>query len=589
MDSRPPSSSKLATVPPAEKAGGEGARSRLPVLEWLRGYDRAWLVTDLVAGLTAATVVIPKAMAYATIAGVPVQVGLYTALVPALVYAVVGSSRVLSVSSTTTIAILTASALQEAVPRATPERLLVAVATLSVLVCAILLAASVLRFGFVANFISEPVLAGFKAAIGVVIVVDQIPKLLGVHPDKGGFLHDLYHLAVAARAASLPTLALSLSLAALLLLVMRFAPKLPAPLVAVAAGIAASVLLRLPEAGVKTIGAVPAGLPSPVWPDLSLLQALWPGAVGVALMSFTETIAAGRAFAAPGEPRPSANRELLATGLGGLAGGLVGAMPSGGGTSQTAVTRRMGARTQLAGLVIGLTALAALLVLGPALSQVPQATLAVIVIVYSAELVSLRDFRAVAAIRRTELVWAITAFAGVVFLGTLRGILVAVLVSLLALAHQDQNPRVYEVRRKPGTNVFRRRTDAHPEDEAVPGLVLLRVEGRVFFANAERVIDAMVLIVERADPAVIVLDCSAVIDVEYSALKMMSQAEDRVRQHGAELWLAALNPEVRRVVERAPLALGRAIGRERMFYNLEDAVAHFRARGPAPAASGRAL
>ena len=160
---------------------------------------------------------------------------------------------------------------------------------------------------------------------------------------------------------------------------------------------------------------------------------------------------------------------------------------------------------------------------------------------------------------------------------------------MLALAHQDQNPRVYEVRRKPGTNVFRRRTDAHPEDEAVPGLVLLRVEGRVFFANAERVIDAMVPIVERADPAVIVLDCSAVIDVEYSALKMMSQAEERVRQHGAELWLAALNPEVRQVVERAPLALGRAIDRERMFYNQEDAVAHFRARCPAPEASGRAM
>jgi high affinity sulfate transporter 1 len=563
-------------TPAPSAAATPGPARRGPILEWLPGYQRAWLTADLVAGLTAAAVVLPKAMAYATIAGLPVQVGLYTALVPAVIYAVLGGSRVLSVSTSSTIAILTASAMQQAVPDASAGGLVTALATLTLLVGAMLAAAAVLRLGFIANFISEPVLGGFKAAIGLVIVVDQVPKLLGVHIHKVGFFRDLVHLAEAVPGTSVPTLLLSIALAALILSLMRWAPKVPAPLVAVAAAIGASAALPLAAWGVKTVGAIPGGLPRPTLPDLKLLELLWPSAAGIALMSFTETIAAGRAFAGASDPRPSANQELLATGLGCAAGGLLGAMPSGGGTSQTAVNRRVGARTQLAGLVTGLTSLATLLVLAPALSLMPEATLAVIVVIYSAELVSLKDFRAILAVRRTELVWAVTSFAGVLLLGTLRGIVVAVIVSLLALAQQANHPAVYEVRRKPGTNVFRRRSAEHPEDESFPGLLLLRVEGRIYFGNAERVIDLLTPLALAADPRVLVIDCSAIFDLEYSALKMLAGAEERVRRHGAELWLAALNPEVRRVVERSPL--GKALERERMCFNLEDAVERFRAR-----------
>ena len=257
-----------------------------------------------------------------------------------------------------------------------------------------------------------------------------------------------------------------------------------------------------------------------------------------------------------------------------MLGGLAGAMPSGGGASQTLVTRRAGARTQLAGLVVGLAALATLLLLAPALSLMPQAALAAIVIVYSVELLSPHEFRAIIAVRRTEFLWALTAFAGVVLLGTLRGILVAVITSVLSLAYQAANPAVYEVVRKPGTNVFRRRSQEHPEDEAYPGLLLVRVEGRIFFGNAERVLDLVAPLVAAASPRVIVLDCSAIFDLEYSALKMLGEADERVRSHGgAELWLAALNPEARRVVERSPL--GKALGRERMFFDLEHATARY--------------
>jgi high affinity sulfate transporter 1 len=566
--------------PAPSVSSAAGALERAPALfPWRRGYARGSLPADAIAGLTAAAVVLPKAMAYATVAGLPVQLGLYAACVPPIVYAALGRSAVLSVSTTTTLGILVGSALAEAVPGADPARLATAAATLSVMVGLVLLAAAALRFGFVANFISEPVLAGFKAGVGAVIVVDQLPKLLGFHIHKVGFFRDLVTIGRAAAAASLPTLLLSAAVVAILLAVKRWLPRAPAALVAVALAIAASALLGLPALGVKTIGTIPSGLPSLVRPDLGLLEALWPAAIAIALMSFTETIASGRAFGGPAQLRPAPNKELVATGLGNVLGGLVGAMPSGGGTSQTLVNQRAGARTQLAGLVLGLAALATLLLLAPAMSLMPEAALAAIVVVYSAELLSVRDFRAIAAVRRTEFSWALIACAGVLLLGTLRGILVAVITSLLALAYQASNPPVYEVVRRPGTNVFRRRSGEHPGDESYPGLLMVRVEGRIFFGNAERVLDLLTPLVRAAGPKVIVLDCSAIFDLEYSALKMLAEAEERVRSHGAELWLAALNPEPRRVVERS--ALGKALGHERMFFDLEHAVERYRARGEA--------
>ena len=548
----------------------------VPSLDRLRGYERSWLRGDLVAGLTAAAVVIPKAMAYATIAGLPVETGLYTAFVPMVIYALFGTSTPLSVSTTTTIAILTGSALGTAAPGGGAE-LLTAAATLTVLVGVLLLLASLLRLGFVANFISDPVLTGFKSGIAVVIVVDQIPKLLGVHFAKGTFLQNVASITQHLPETSGATLVLAALMFALILGLEHFAPRAPAPLLAVAIGIAVSALL--PGARVETVGTIPRGLPALVLPQLSLAVQMWPAAAGIALMSFTETIAAGRAFHVAGEPRPVANRELLALGLANAGGGFFGAMPAGGGTSQTAVNRRAGAHTQLAELVTAATALATLLLLAPVIAFMPQATLAAVVVAYSIELIQPEEFRAIRRVRGTEFLWAIVAFAGVVVLGTLKGILIAVIVSLLALAQQTNNPPVYEVGRKPGTNVFRRRSVDQPDDEVFPGLLLVRVEGRVYFANAQRVADQIRPLAEEARPKVVVLDCSAVTDFEYTALKMLDEAEDRLRGQGITLWLAALNPEVLEMVHRSPL--GQKLGRERMCFNLELAVARYAALGSA--------
>jgi high affinity sulfate transporter 1 len=542
-------------------------------MNWLREYRTDWLLPDALAGLTTAAVVIPKAMAYATIAGLPVEVGLYTALVPMAIYAVLGTSRPLSVSTTTTIAILASTQLAASAPAGDPAALLAAGSTLALLVGAILALASLLRLGFVANFISEPVLTGFKSGIGLVIVVDQIPKLLGVHIDRGGFFENVASTLRALPEASGPTLLVTAGTLAAIFGLERLAPRLPAPLLAVAAGIAASAFLGLEGAGVSIIGPVSGGLPAPSWPELRLVESMWPGAVGIALMSFTETIAAGRAFAARGEPRLEPNRELLALGAANLAGGLLGAMPAGGGTSQTAVNRRAGARTQLAEFVTAAATLATLVLLAPLIAPMPQATLAAVVVAYSLDLMQPAEFRAIRRVRSVEFRWALIAFAGVVALGTLRGIVVAVIASLLSLAQQTNNPPVYALARKRGTNVFRPISSEHPDDETFPGLLLVRVEGRVFFANAHRVGDKLRPLIEGAKPEVAVLDCSALTDLEYTALKMLIEAEERLRDQNVTMWLAGLNPEVLEMVNRS--GLGERLGRERMCFNLEVAVERF--------------
>ncbi len=544
----------------------------IPLLDWLPGYRRDWLRADVVAGLTTAAVVIPKSMAYATVAGLPIQVGLYTAFIPMLVYAVLGTSRPLSVSTSTTLAILTAAQLGQVVPNGDPAALLQATALLTAMVGGVLLLASALRLGFVANFISEPVLVGFKAGIAVVIIVDQIPKILGIHFAKSTFVHNVTNIGLGLPHLSIATLAVGIGTIVVLTGLEQFRPRWPAPLVAVGGAIAGAGLFAWQSHGIELVGAIPAGLPPFTLPDLSLAEQLWPGAVGIALMSFTETIAAGRAFVAGDEPSPRPNVELLATGAANVAGALFGAMPGGGGTSQTAVNRTTGAKTQIAGSVTALMALLTMLFLSPLIGLMPQATLAAVVIVYSVGLIQPTDFRTILQIRRTEFVWAIAAFVGVMLLGTLKGILVSIIVSLVALMHQAANPPVHVLVRKRGTNVFRPRSDEH-DDESFPGLLVLRPEGRLFFVNMERVMDKMRPLVTEASPEVVVLDLSAVFDLEYTALKALTAAEQRLRDRGVALWLTGLTPDVFAMVRRAPL--GEALGNERMLFNVEVAVARY--------------
>jgi sulfate permease, SulP family len=540
---------------------------------WLTSYRREWLRPDAIAGATTAAVIIPKALAYATIAGLPVQVGLYTAFLPIVIYAILGTSRALSVTTTTTIAILTAAELNEVVPGADTATLLAALATLTLIVGAMLVIASILRLGFVADFISEPVLVGFKAGIGLVIVLDQLPKIFGIHFAKSGFFRNQISLIHHLPSTSIVTLAVGVAAILILVGIEHFAPRLPAPLFAVGLSIAAAYLLPLQAHGVELVGHIPRGLPSLTLPDLSLAAQLWPGALGIALMSFTETIAAGRAFARNDEPVPQPNRELLATGLANAGGAFLGAMPGGGGTTQTAVNSLAGACSQMSELVTAAITLIVMLLLAPMISLMPDATLAAVVIVYSVGLIKPAEFRAILSIRRTEFIWALVAFAGVVLVGTLKGILVAIIVSLFTLAYQVADPPVYILGRKRDTNIFRPRSEENPEDEEFPGLLILRIEGRIFFANANQIANKIRPLIDQYKPRIVAFEMGGVTDLEYSALKAMMSAEKRSREQGIRLWLIGMNPQVLTMVRNSQL--GSALENKGMIFNLEMAVAQY--------------
>ena len=548
---------------------------RLPLLDWLSQYRGEWLRPDVLAGLTTAAVVIPKAMAYATVASLPIELGIYTAIIPALVYAVLGTSRVLSVTTTTTIAILVGAQLSAVVPDGDPAKLLQALCTLALMVGAVLMLASVLRLGFFADFVSYPVQVGFKAGIGFVIIADQTPKLFGFKIHKEGFFRDVWAIFQALPRTIFITAVIGVGSIVVLALIKKFLPRWPAPLIVLGAAIAAAGIWSLQSQGVSLVGAVPSGLPSFRLPDLSLAQALWPGALGIALMSFTETIAVSRAFARSDDPPLKPNIELFATGAGNVVGGFLGALPSGGGASQTATNLGTGARTQLSCITSALVAVLAALFLSPVIALMPNAALAGVVIVYSLGLIQPGEFRDMLNVRRTEFVWAVAAMLGVMTLGTLKGILVAIIISLFALGYQVANPRLYVLGRERGTTKFRPRSAEHPEDEFEPGLLLVRLEGRLFFLNAERIGDKIRDLIAEGKPRVVVLDLRAVFDLEYSALKMLVDAEARGRAAGIQLWLGAMQPDVEAMVKRSPLA--EAIGPARMFNSIDTAVTQFRA------------
>jgi sulfate permease, SulP family len=534
-----------------------------------RRYQRAWLRWDLLAGLTTAAVVVPQAVAYASLAGLPVQAGLYVATVPMVAYALLGTSRPLSVSSTSTISILTAGALAEAGAAGDAGRAAASAALLALLVGGMLVAGGLLRLGFLADFISSPVLAGFKAGMGLVIAASQLGKVLGVPVEGDGFFAKVWSALRQLGDANPATVALALGGLAVLLALRRWAPKVPGPLVVAVAGIALVALTDLEDRGVALVGQVRGGLPRFELPGFGGAAALLPAAAGIALMSFIESISAARAFAARTDPPVDADRELLALGAANLGAGLFQAYPAGGGTSQTAVNDGAGARTRLAGVITAAVTVLALTLLAPLLADLPQAILGAIVLVAAIGLVDLAPLRRIRAIRRRDFWLGLVALVGVLVLGVLRGVLEAVLISLLVLLHELDHPRIVAA-------------------ERAPGLLVVRPEGRLFFANARRVVDRIAAIAadRRPQPRVLLLDVGAVNDLDMTALERLADLAEDLHGQGRALWIAAPSQRPLEMLRHAAELLGRTsleadTGRlgVRVFPSLEDAIAAYEGQG----------
>jgi high affinity sulfate transporter 1 len=530
------------TVPAAS-----GLARYIPAVAWVRAYDRRWLRADVVGGLAAGAVVVPQAMAYASIAQLPAHIGLYTCMVPMVAYAVLGGSRTLSVSTTSTVASLTGTSLLATSAAASSDDPARTLATLTVLVGLVLLAARALRLGSLIDNISGATTTGIKIGVGLTVAAGQIPALLGVEGDPtaqsffakvGGIVGDLGDV-------SATTAALSAGTIVGLLLLKRVAPQVPGPLVAVAVGIALVAVGDLDAHGVALIDPVPSGLPAPILPVADEVSALLPGALAIAIMCFMETAAVAGVVRRPSEPSIDNDQELLANGVSCVAGGLFRAMPSAGGFSQTAINQSAGARTQASELVTALLAVACALVLGGVLSDLPEATLGCLVLIAVLGLVKPSELVRYWRHSRIELwVALLTAAAGLCF-NLLVAVLVGVILTLYLVLYELDHIGVTELQPTPaGDDV--RVADATTQPE--PGLLLLRVDGPLYTANIKRVNRRILAATDAAIAAgreldTVVVDATSVGLLPFTVLDQAEDLERELAERGVLLWAASIPPQ----------------------------------------------
>jgi high affinity sulfate transporter 1 len=468
----------------------------LPITQWLPRYERAWLKLDLVAGVTLAAYAIPVSLAYASLAGLPPQMGLYCYLVGGLGYALFGSSRQLAVGPTSAISLLLGVSLAElAAPDA--ARLTQLASLSALLVAGIFLLAWLLRFSALVSFISESVLTGFKAGAALVIAATQLPKLLGVSGGGDDFFQRLWQLAGQLDSTHLLTLAVGLAAMALLVVGSRLLPGRPVALAVVLLSLVAVWLGGLDQRGVRIVGDIPAGLPQFQWPvgqladlPLSAARQLVRLAAACFLLSYIESVSAARAFALKHRYDVSPRQELLGLGAASLLAGLFQGFPLAGGLSQSAVNDRGGARTPLSLVFASAAICCVLLFLTGLFRTLPDAVLAAVVLVAVAGLIDIAELRHLWRASRLDFAAAAVALAGVLLMGVLDGVLIAVLASILMLLARVSRPHVAFLGRIPGTQRF---SDLarHPDNEPTPGVLAFRVQSSLLYFNVDHVLEVV--------------------------------------------------------------------------------------------------
>ncbi|WP_454042096.1 SulP family inorganic anion transporter [Cellulosimicrobium sp. Marseille-Q8652] len=546
-------------------------RGRAPLLLGsLRGYQKAWLQDDLVAGLTVWAVLVPESLAYATIAGVSPVVGLYSAVPSLILYAVFGSSRHLVVGPMSATAALSAGVVAVFAPG--DAQFFTALTTGVALVTGVLcLVAGIARLGFVASFISEPVLKGFVVGVALTIIVGQLPSLLGVEKGEGNFFEKAWAVVTELGSANGTTVVLGLGTLVLLLALKRWAPKVPGSLVAVALGIAAILVLSLDDRGVDVVGPIDAGLPALGFPDMDWgdYTALIGPSAGVMLVGFAEALGAAKTYAAREGYDIDPNRELVGMGAANLGSGLASGMVVNGSLSKTAVNGGAGARSQLSGLTAAVLVVLTLLFLTPVFESLPEATLAAVVIAAVVELVDVRSLRRLygyatplsrklyGGSARHDFWAALATALGVLVLDTLPGLVIGVLLSLLLLLGRASRPHVARLVRS-GEGVWvdedRRAALGRPAGEHVPGVLVVRVESGLFFANADTVRAAVRGLAEAERPRTVVLDTETVPFLDSAAAEMLVTLRTDLARTGATLVLARdvgqVRDELRAVLRR---------------------------------------
>ena len=512
---------------PSRQASSRGLT--LPLLSQLTGYDRTALRADIVAGLTVGVMLIPQGMAYALVAGLPPIYGLYAGLAPLLVYSLFGTSRHLAVGPVAMISLLVATSVAPLAGGDAARYLELAI-LLSLLSGGLLLAFGLMQAGFLASFLSHPVLTGFTAAAAVIIGSSQLRHVLGVSLSGDGAIETIWSAFAHLPEVNYHAVAFASGGILVLLLAKMSRKRLPGALIVVVAGTLASWFFRDALQGLSLIGSIPAGLPAASLPALSMVdaQALLPSALVIALVGYMESIAIAKSMAHRHGYRIDASGELRALGLANIAGAFLQAFPTTGGLSRTAVNEQAGARSNLAGIVAALVVVLVLLFLTASFYHLPKAVLGAIILVAVSGLVDVREFRRLWRVSKSEFGLALLTFAATLFVSVEAGILIGVVASLAIVVQRSSRPHTAVLGRLPGTRTFRN-VARHPDAETFPEILAYRIDASLYFANIEYLTDQVLELVNDApEVRYLILDLYAVNRIDSTA------------QHGLEELISVL-------------------------------------------------
>ncbi len=555
----------------------------VPIIGWARSYQRAGLRDDLVSGVVVGAIMIPVAMAYAQMAGVPVQAGLYAAMVGMTVYAIFATSRHLKITTSSTMSIMSIAVVAP-LAAGDPAAFMALTSALALTVGIIMIVLGIAKLGFISDFLAKSVMTGYIFGVACLIAISQLPKVFGVPGGSGSFFEQLRQLITNLPATNVYSLALGVGAIILILVIRRFRPLIPGALVALILGTALSALLHLNELyGVSVVGTIPTGMPSFTIPIISpnAIPYLIGGAAGIVFLAVGETLGTGRTFAAKYHYEVDADQELLAMGAANVGSGLFQGITIDMSLSSTASGEAAGERTQLSSLVSAGVILAVVVFLAPLLRNLPSAVLGAIVLTSILGLFNFKEFRRYRRQRTTDFVLALTALAGVVTTDVMTGLVIAVFLSLVMLLYRASRPYIAILGKRVNGEYgdMGRHADAQP----IPGLVILRLDAPLYFFNAN-VARTQILAQTKVTPPpqAILLDLSASADLDIGTSDMLRDLASDLRQANIDLLLAQVRGSVRQRMYKT--GLFEHIGEDHIFLSVDAAVQSFLNRPAAPPA-----
>ncbi|MEO8518978.1 MAG: sulfate permease [Dermatophilaceae bacterium] len=556
-----------------------GLARQVPGLALLRSYKGSWIRPDVVAGLILAAILVPQGMAYAELAGLPPVTGLYTTVACLVGYAIMGPSRILVLGPDSAVSpLILAATLPLLGASKDPATAIALAGMLALLIGAIEIGLGVAKLGFVADLLSKEVQAGYMNGLGITIIVSQLPKLCGFSTDADGFINEIKAFFSSLDQTNGITLALGASTLVLLLVLPRVSKKLPAILVAIVGATLVSAAFDLSAHGVKTVGALPQGLPSPSlpWTQLSDLGPLLVAAIGITLVSLTDTIATSTSFAARRGDEVSPDQEMIGVGAANVAAGLFQGFAVSSSASRTAVAEQAGSKSQVTGLVGAGSVVLLLLFLNSLLADLPQTVLAAVIIAAGLTLIDVAALRRYWAVRRSAVLVSVVTSASVILIGVIQGIVVAIALSILLFFRRNWWPHGAVLGRAPAGG-WHALTDQKGTTK-VPGVVVFRWEAPLFFANAGIFRRQVRALARDNDAGWIVLQCEAVTDIDVTAGDMLQQLSAQLEKHGVHLAFVEIRTRLRERMRR--YGLFESMDQERLYPSVDAAIAAIEAYVP---------